>query len=132
MLRSGHFDAAKSLRANTDFHFATDAHGHRLSGQSMNLAVSRDIIAVFPIRQLLFFAGWQFGTASAFPVELTGISGSCHPHHEKVGSSTSFGRAVALPLIRLTMAGRSCRVETPLFFVLAPPLATGTFRKAAP
>ncbi|NBS31443.1 MAG: hypothetical protein EBS83_01150 [Planctomycetia bacterium] len=54
MLRSGHFDAAKSLRANTDFHFATDAHGHRLSGQSMNLAVSRDIIAVFPIRQLLF------------------------------------------------------------------------------
>ena len=47
---------------------------------------------------------------------LTRHSESRHPHLKKVGSLAFFGRAVALPLTRLTMVGRSCRVETPLFF----------------
>ena len=58
---------------------------------------------------------------------LTRHSESRHPHLKKVGSLAFFGRAVALPLTRLTMVGRSCRVETPLFLRGVPkkPLLKG-------
>jgi len=69
-------------------------------------------------RRKIFLVAQQIGTANATAVFPTRNSGPRHPHHEKVGSLTFFGRAVALPLIRSTLAGRSCRVETPLFLLL--------------
>ena len=44
-------------------------------------------------------------------------SESRQPHLKKVGSSAFFGRAVALPLTRLTVVGRSCQVEALLFLM---------------
>ena len=68
-----------------------------------------------------------FWHAKCIFVLLTRHSESRHPHLKKVGSLAFFGRAVALPLTRLTMVGRSCRVETPLFLRGVPkkPLLKG-------
>ncbi len=59
----------------------------------------------------------------------TSHSEARHPHLKKVGSSAFFGRAVALPLTRLTVVGRSCRVGIPLFLlrgVSRKPLVKGS------
>lgn len=67
--------------------------------------------------------GW-FGTADAWLFSRRGIP--VPDRHQvltrRLGSSTSSGRAVALPLTRTPMAGRSCRVGGPsrLVFPLPP------------